>query len=462
MKRVTSRGGLIVSEDMKRQADGCLIRKGGVESQLDVVTLDLVRPKPRTEIKRSRSTLAAICDTRDRFITTRDRDETGTLNQVHHNPNSASPEHTARLIAANGVSVNHCILGYREPPPVPSSDITLAQQREFVKPLYARQTSRSRKIPTQPERVLLASELSDDFYLNLVSWSCQNAVAVGLVDATYIWKADTRSVLPLGKVSQGNWVASVEFSNDGIFLEIGTGTGDVELWDVEAGIQLRTMSGHQGQTASLSCHQHILSCGCSDGNIWHHDVRIQGTRSWNCWVIRSNFWRAVGNDNVVNIWDGRLGDMGEGAKGSAKWTKRNHTAVVKGLSWCPWQPNLLASGGGTNDGTINVWNTTTGARLHEVKTPAQITSVHWAHQKKEILTIHGYPTHAIIIIDSCLSEHGKILFSCIGPAGDVVCTVAGDDGLKFWRIWDLASENSGKKKSERRVNSTSSTALAIR
>ena len=36
-------------------------------------------------------------------------------------------------------------------------------------------------------------------------------------------------------------------------------------------------------------------------------------------------WRNDGNDNVVKIWDGRLGDVGEGARGSAKWTKRNHT-----------------------------------------------------------------------------------------------------------------------------------------
>jgi cell division cycle protein 20 (cofactor of APC complex) len=60
----------------------------------------------------------------------------------------------------------------------------------------------------------------------------------------------------------------------------------------------------------------------------------------------------------------------------------------------------------------------------------------------------------------------RVLCSSISPAGDVVCTAAGDEVLKFWRIWDVASENSGKKKkerdAERKVNSTSSTALAIR
>jgi len=49
------------------------------------------------------------------------------------------------------------------------------------------------------------------------------------------------------------------------------------------------------------------------------------------WSQVEKRWRAplrvaVKNDNVVNIWDGRLGDVGEGERGSAKWTKRNHSA----------------------------------------------------------------------------------------------------------------------------------------
>ena len=42
---------------------------------------------------------------------------------------------------------------------------------------------------------------------------------------------------------------------------------------------------------------------------------------------RNLFAGAVGLDAAR---DGRLGDVGgEGARGSAKWTKRNHTAAVK-------------------------------------------------------------------------------------------------------------------------------------
>ncbi|KAM6501040.1 WD repeat-containing protein slp1 [Amanita muscaria] len=506
IKRTTS-SGIPLSEAFQRQANGGVIRKGGVESRLDVVTRDYV-PPPKPEIKRSKSTPAVNKiggDKRDRFITNRDpassnidlHSVASTLEHLSNPPTSStssgtnstnySPGHTARLAAATGVPLNRRILGYHEQPPAASSstvtlaaDTALAQQREFAKPLYAPRpgtlpnsvgsmTSKARKIPTQPERVLDAPGLVDDFYLNLLSWSAQNTVAVALEGATYIWRADTGSVSQLSDVSSlGTFVSSVDFSNDGSFLAAGLDSGDIELWDIESGQKLRTMSGHQAQVGTLSWHGHILSSGCADGSIWHHDVRVSrhkvmeliGHTGGICgmkWRSDGELLASGGNDNVVNIWDGRVGDVNpaEGARGSAKWTKRNHTAAVKALAWCPWHPALLATGGGTNDATINIWNSTTGARLHTVKTPAQITSLIFAPHKKELMSTHGYPTNAIMIhaypsmdrVAEIRDAHDtRVLYSCVSTAGDVVCTGAGDENLKFWRLWDTGGEGGGKKR----------------
>jgi cell division cycle protein 20 (cofactor of APC complex) len=79
--------------------------------------------------------------------------------------------------------------------------------------------------------------------------------------------------------------------------------------------------------------------------VWHHDVRVPrhkvmellGHSGEVCgleWRKDGELIASGGNDNVVNIWDGRVGDTapvaGDGvATGNAKWTKRNHTAAVK-------------------------------------------------------------------------------------------------------------------------------------
>ena len=58
IKRTTS-SGIPLSEAFQRQANGGVIRKGGVESRLEVVTRDYV-PPPKPEIKRSKSTPAVV------------------------------------------------------------------------------------------------------------------------------------------------------------------------------------------------------------------------------------------------------------------------------------------------------------------------------------------------------------------------------------------------------------------
>lgn len=80
--------------------------------------------------------------------------------------------------------------------------------------------------------------------------------------------------------------------------------------------------------------------------------------------------------------------------------------------------------------------------------------------------IHAYPSMERVaeIRDA---HDARVLFSCIGPAGDVVCTGAGDENLKFWKIWDAASEITKKKVMGEeigggRLNSTKEGILSIR
>jgi hypothetical protein len=253
-----------------------------------------------------------------------------------------------RLAEATGLSLNKRVLAFHEAPPQPSADKLLESQRAIAGPLFSRPTTlgtstnavKNRKMRTAPERVLDAPGIVDDYYLNLVDWSSENVVAVGLAESAYIWRADRGTVSHVTDAPESCYISSLQFSNDGAYLAVAFNTGSIELWDVEANKRLRTMHGRQAQVAVMSWNQHLLSSGCQDGAIWHHDVRISqhkvmeliGHNGEVCglqWRPDGELLASGGNDNVVNIWDGRTGDVLPGGRGAPKWTKRNHTAAVK-------------------------------------------------------------------------------------------------------------------------------------
>jgi WD40 repeat protein len=76
-----------------------------------------------------------------------------------------------------------------------------------------------------------------------------------------------------------------------------------------------------------------------------------------------------------------------------------HRAAVKALAFAPWQPSLLATGGGSNDRQIHFFHTGTGAVLALINVFAQITSLIWSTTNREICATFGYaqPEHKVRI-----------------------------------------------------------------
>lgn len=50
---------------------------------------------------------------------------------------------------------------------------------------------------------------------------------------------------------------------------------------------------------------------------------------------------------------------------------------LQALAWCPWQPNLLASGGGTSDRHIRIWNVNSGSCISSLDTQSQVSTHKW-------------------------------------------------------------------------------------
>lgn len=76
-----------------------------------------------------------------------------------------------------------------------------------------------------------------------------------------------------------------------------------------------------------------------------------------------------------------------------------HSAAVKAIAFAPWQPNLLATGGGSNDRQIHFFHTGSGATLALINVFSQVTSLVWSTTRREIVATFGYsqPEHEIRI-----------------------------------------------------------------
>ena len=262
-----------------------------------------------------------------------------------------------------------------------------------------RSAALARPVPTKPSRILDAPDIVDDYYLNLLSWSSTNVLAVALANNVYLWNAATNEVSELLQLEQGDCVTSVSWAPGGSHLCVGTDSAAVQLWDTSRMVLVRSMRGHTARVGSLAWNpvSRCVNSGSRDALVLQHDARaarhrtatLVGHQQEVCglsWSADGSTLASGGNENFLCLWDAarsgahRAGgnSPGGGATGrlgvecAPRITLRQHQAAVKALSWCPMHRNLLASGGGTADRTIKFWNAHTGAMLHSVDTGSQV------------------------------------------------------------------------------------------
>ncbi|KAL1542184.1 B-type cell cycle switch protein ccs52B [Salvia divinorum] len=303
-----------------------------------------------------------------------------------------------------------------------------------------------RKVPKTPHKVLDAPSLQDDFYLNLVDWSSQNVLAVGLGTCVYLWSASNSKVTKLCDLGPNDSVCSVQWTREGSYISVGTSLGQVQVWDGTQCKRLRTMSGHQTRAGVLAWSSRILSSGSRDRNILQHDLRVPsdyiskliGHKSEVCGLKWSHDDRELasgGNDNQLLVWNQHS------QQPILRLTE--HTAAVKAITWSPHQNGLLASGGGTADRCIRFWNTTSGNQLNSVDTGSQVCNLAWSKNVNEIVSTHGYSQNQIMVWKyptmskvATLTGHGlRVLYLAMSPDGQTIVTGAGDETLRFWNVF---------------------------
>lgn len=303
-----------------------------------------------------------------------------------------------------------------------------------------------RPIAKVPFKVLDAPELADDFYLNLVDWGSANILGVGLGNCVYMWNSGSGKVTKLCELQDGDLVTSVSWIQRGSHLAIGTHKGYVQIYDAEKSRRLRTMTGHSARVGALAWNDHILTSGSRDRLIYHRDVRspepylrrLAGHKQEVCglrWNTEDGQLASGGNDNKLCVWD-KLSE-------APLYRFSSHIAAVKAIAWSPHQHHLLASGGGTADRSIKFWNTSTGTLIKEVDTGSQVCNLSWSKNSDEIVSTHGYSQNQIVVwkyprMEQVVSLTGhtyRVLYLSASPDGTTVVTGAGDETLRFWRVF---------------------------
>lgn len=220
-----------------------------------------------------------------------------------------------------------------------TTPITEASQKALQSPKKP-----TRYISKNPFKVLDAPELADDFYLNVVDWGSNNALSVGLGSCVYLWSACTSRVTKLCDLGSYDSVCSVNWIQRGTHLAIGTNRGLVQIWDVDQGKKIRTMTGHTARVGTMAWNDHILTSGSRDRQILHRDVRCQenvikklsGHIQEVCglkWNTQDNQLASGGNDNRLFVWD----KMSE----TPRYRFSGHSAAVKAITWSPHQVTLI-------------------------------------------------------------------------------------------------------------------------
>ena len=158
------------------------------------------------------------------------------------------------------------------------------------------------------------------------------------------------------------------------------------------------------------------------------------------------------------------------------------------MAWCPWKPDLLATGSTAPEGKIRIWSTTSISAhsptpIQTIPLNTSVYSLQWSPHCKELLSTHGSsflppaiprryssltsgdttrrdrhslnqkPTFTNTPLTNSIIVHewpsGKRLMtltnahsssvtdSCLGPTGESIFTVCPqEEAIKSWKVWN--------------------------
>jgi cell division cycle 20-like protein 1 (cofactor of APC complex) len=88
-----------------------------------------------------------------------------------------------------------------------------------------------------------------------------------------------------------------------------------------------------------------------------------------------------------------------------------------------------------------------------VDTGSQVCNLSWSKNSDEIISTHGFSQNQIVIwkyprMEQVVSLTGhtfRVLYLAMSPDGQTVVTGAGDETLRFWKIYDKRANRDSRR-----------------
>ncbi|KAN0136569.1 WD40 repeat-like protein [Lactarius tabidus] len=358
----------------------------------------------------------------------------------------------------------------------------------FYSPPTVHQTSAAAHLGKRRQFILALDGpgIPQDPWAYPLSWSSTNVIAVACGHDVYYQDLDTRQIAHLCNLPRPSLgrIRALVFAPRGLYAALGTTTGCVQVWDAASQRRVRSWPNTDWMSISALAWRpcaRVFAIGRADGRLALLDVRapdevhkfrghkgeIYGTQ----WSHDERFLASTDAHGTVHLWDAR--NM------STRVGKMKHDSSVKAIAWCPWKPDLLATGGTYPDGRIHIWstsslsNTLSPAPVETIATHSSVYSLQWSPHARELLsthgfawhprerlpdvpepavspytnsiTVHAYPTSRRLV--SVAAHTGTVSQSCLGPDGTMVFTICyREEAMKMWKVWGCREEV-GKKES---------------
>lgn len=329
-------------------------------------------------------------------------------------------------------------------------------------PVKKRPVRRSKfQLPKQPSHVLEAIDIEDDFYLNVIDWSSSNKVAIVLNNTIYSVDVESGERQKIYTAFECEASTALKWDRSGQKLAVGNALGQVTIWDLEKQKETVVLEENSDRIGSIDWGSSLL-VGGGDGVIRRVDPRQRYPAcSFNAhedqvcqlrWAPDESLFASGGNDRRLFLWS---------PKHQTPLMKEDHGAPVKALDWSVKRHGILASGGGSADKTIRMWNTVNKELLYKRETTSQVCSLVFSKRSGDVISGHGegelfiWRAKGLKKVGELTGHEERVLYTGLSPCGEIVLSVSADERMMFWQLFGEEKEKTEKIEKKSFISSSS-------